>query len=192
MNPLWETHPAGQSVCPDLLIKVPGTEQVVPVIEELIADGVNVNVTLLFSTRRYELVALAYIAGLERRLQAGQPMDRVASVASFFVSRVDTVVDPMLREGSALRGRVAVANARMAYQRFRRIFSGRRWEALAAAGARVQRPLWASTSTKNLAYSDVMYVEQLAGPDTVNTKARIADLSPEGRAPVVAGNVRPW
>src|SRR6266511_729185 len=169
MNPLWETHPAGQSVCPDLLIKVPGTEQVVPVIEELIADGVNVNVTLLFSTRRYELVALAYIAGLERRLQAGRPVDRVASVASFFVSRVDTVVDLMLREGSALRGRVAVANARMAYQRFRRIFSGRRWEALAAAGARVQRTLWASTSTKHPKSSDLLYATTLIWSHTVNT-----------------------
>ena len=109
------------------------------------------------------------MAGLERRLAAGEPLDRVASVASFFVSRIDTVVDALLPDGSPLRGRVAIANAKRAYQRFLRLFSGERWDRLAMAGARVQRPLWASTGTKNPAYSDVLYVEELVGPDTVNT-----------------------
>jgi transaldolase len=109
------------------------------------------------------------MAGLERRRAAGQPLDRVASVASFFVSRIDTVVDPLLPDGSPLRGRVAIANAKRAYQHFQHLFSGDRWSRLAEAGARVQRPLWASTGTKNPAYSDVLYVEALIGPDTVNT-----------------------
>lgn len=151
------------------MIKVPGTQEGVAAVEDLIAAGVNVNITLLFSIGVYERVALAYLAGLERRLEAGEPLDRVASVASFFVSRVDTAVEALLPEDSPLRGTVAVANAKLAYQRFRRIFSGPRWDRLAAAGARVQRPLWASTSTKNPEYRDVLYVEELVGPDTVNT-----------------------
>jgi transaldolase / glucose-6-phosphate isomerase len=130
---------------------------------------VNVNVTLLFSVRRYEQAALAYITGLERRLAGAQPIDTLASAASFFVSRVDTAVDRLLPEDSPLRGRVAIANARRAYRLFRRIFAGPRWEPLAAAGAKLQRPLWASTGTKNPAYSDVMYVEELIAPDTINT-----------------------
>ncbi len=154
---------------PNVMIKVPGTAEGVPAVEELTAAGVNVNITLLFSVGMYEQVALAYLAGLERRLAAGEPLEQVASVASFFVSRVDTAVDALLPEGSPLRGTVAVANAKEAYRRFRRIFSGERWERLARAGARVQRPLWASTGTKNPAYSDVLYVEELVGPDTVNT-----------------------
>jgi transaldolase/glucose-6-phosphate isomerase len=154
---------------PNTMIKVPGTKEGVQAAEELTAAALNVNVTLLFSVDVYEQFALAYVAGLERRLDAGQPLDRIASVASFFVSRVDSAVDARLPEGSPLRGRVAVANARVAYERFRVIFSGERWERLAAAGARVQRPLWASTSTKNPAYRDVLYVEELVGPDTVNT-----------------------
>jgi transaldolase / glucose-6-phosphate isomerase len=154
---------------PNVMIKVPGTAEGAPAVEELTAAGVNVNITLLFSVARYEEVALAYLAGLERRLDAGEPLDRVASVASFFVSRVDTAVDAVLPERSALRGKAAVANAKEAYQRFRRLFSGERWERLAAAGARVQRPLWASTGTKNPAYPDTLYVEELIGPDTVNT-----------------------
>jgi transaldolase/glucose-6-phosphate isomerase len=154
---------------PNVMIKVVGTDEGVPAVEELIAAGVNVNITLLFSVSMYEKVARAYIAGLERRLEAGQPLDRVASVASFFLSRVDTVVDARLPEDSPLRGTIAIANAKAAYQRYRHIFSGERWERLAAAGAQVQRPLWASTGTKNPAYSDVMYVEPLIGPDTVNT-----------------------
>jgi transaldolase len=154
---------------PNVMIKVPGTEEGVPAVEELTARGVNVNITLLFSVELYEKVALAYIRGLERRLKGGQPVDGIASVASFFVSRVDTAVDSMLPEETPLRGKVAIANAKRAYHRFRQLFSGERWERLAHAGARVQRPLWASTGTKNRAYSDVLYVEELVGRDTVTT-----------------------
>jgi transaldolase len=154
---------------PNLMIKVPGTAEGVQVVEELTAAGINVNITLLFSVGRYEEVAVAYLAGLERRLAAGDPIEGVASVASFFVSRIDTVVDALLPDGSPLRGRVAIANAKQAYQRFLHLFSGERWARLAEAGAQVQRPLWASTGTKNPAYSDVLYVEELVGSDTVNT-----------------------
>jgi transaldolase len=154
---------------PNVMIKVPGTPEGVKVVEELTAAGINVNITLLFSVDMYWQVALAYMAGLERRLAAGRPLDRVASVASFFVSRIDTVVDPLLPGGSPLRGRVATANAKQAYQHFQHLFSGERWGRLAQAGARVQRPLWASTGTKNPSYSDVLYVEALIGRDTVNT-----------------------
>jgi transaldolase len=154
---------------PNVMIKVPGTAESVGVVEELTAAGINVNITLLFSVEMYEAVALAYIAGLERRQAAGEPLDRVASVASFFVSRIDTVVDALLPAGSPLLGRVAIANAKRAYQRFLHLFSGERWERLAEAGARAQRPLWASTGTKNPAYSDVLYVEELVGADTINT-----------------------
>ncbi|MEW6475497.1 MAG: bifunctional transaldolase/phosoglucose isomerase [Actinomycetota bacterium] len=154
---------------PNVMIKVPGTPAGIRAVEELTASGVNVNITLLFSVTTYEQVARAYLAGLERRLQAGKPLDVVNSVASFFVSRVDSAVDPLLPEHSPLRGKVAIANAKQAYRRFRRLFSGRRWERLAEAGAHLQRPLWASTGTKNPAYSDVLYVEELIGPDTVNT-----------------------
>jgi transaldolase len=154
---------------PNVMIKVPGTAEAIEVVEELTTVGINVNITLLFSVEMYEQVALAYLSGLERRLAAGHRIDRIASVASFFVSRVDTVVDPLLPDGSPLRGRVAIANAKRAYQAFLRLFSGDRWVRLAEAGARVQRPLWASTGTKNPAYSDVLYVEELVGRDTVNT-----------------------
>ena len=154
---------------PNIMIKVPGTDEGVPAVEELTARGVSVNITLLFSVAMYEQVAEAYLRGLERRVDEGQPLDGVVSVASFFVSRVDTAVDERLLDGSPLRGKVAIANAQRAYRRFQGIFSGERWERLAAAGARVQRPLWASTSTKNPEYSDVRYVEELVGPDTVNT-----------------------
>jgi transaldolase len=154
---------------PNVMIKVPGTAEGVEVVEELTAAGINVNITLLFSVEMYWQVALAYLAGLERRRAAGQSLDRVASVASFFVSRIDTVVDPLLPDGSPLRGRVAIANAKRAYQHFQHLFSGDRWARLAEAGARVQRPLWASTGTKNPGYSDVLYVEALIGRDTVNT-----------------------
>jgi transaldolase len=156
---------------PNVLIKVPGTEPGVRAFEELTARGVNVNVTLLFAVERYREIAEAFLRGLERRLEAGEPIDRSASVASFFVSRVDTKVDKMLEEkGRAdLRGRAAVANAKLAYAAFREIFAGARWERLAAAGANVQRPLWGSTSTKNPDYPDTLYVDELIGPDTVNT-----------------------
>jgi transaldolase len=155
----------------NVLIKVPGTEAGVQAFEELTARGVNVNVTLLFAVGRYRDIARAYIRGLERRVEAGEPVDRAASVASFFVSRVHTKVDAKLKElgREDLRGRAAVANARIAYADFQEIFSGEAWERLAAAGANVQRPLWASTSTKNPDYSDTLYVDELIGPDTVNT-----------------------
>ncbi len=167
---------------PNVFIKVPGTVEGLPAVEELIARGIPVNITLIFSVKRYEDVAQAHLRGLERLAASGGDLRRVASVASFFVSRVDTAVDRKIDEliplwpGSSkaetaisLKGRVAVANARLAYARFREIVSSGRWKALAAKGARVQRPLWASTGTKNPKYSDVKYVEELIGPDTVNT-----------------------
>jgi transaldolase len=161
---LWE-----RLARPNVMIKVPATDAGIPAIEELTAGGVNVNVTLLFSLARYEQVIDAYVAGLERRLAARQPVDDIASVASFFVSRVDSKADAVLPAGSQLRGRVAIANARCAYARYRDRFSDRRWLALRDAGARAQRPLWASTGTKDAAYSDVLYVEELVAPDVVNT-----------------------
>lgn len=166
---------------PNVMVKVPGTKEGAVAVRRLIAEGINVNITLLFAIEAHERVIEAYLAGLEDRLKARQPIDGLASVASFFVSRVDTEVDKRLdaliakapaaeKERLALlKGRAAVANAKMAYKLFQDKFSGPRWEALAKQGARVQRPLWASTSTKNPAYRDVMYVEDLIGPDTVNT-----------------------
>jgi len=155
----------------NVYIKVPGTAEGVQAFEELTARGVNVNVTLLFSVERYREIAEAYVRGLQRRLDAGEAVDRAASVASFFVSRVDTKVDARLEElgREDLRGRAAVANARVAYAAFEEIFSGDVWERLAEAGAHSQRPLWASTSTKNPDYKDTLYVDELIGPDTVNT-----------------------
>ena len=154
---------------PNVLIKSPGTAEGLRAIEQAIADGINVNVTLLFAVESYAAVVAAYQRGVERRVEAGEPVDRIASVASFFVSRVDSAVDATLPEDSPLRGTAAIANAKLAYERFRELFSGERWERLAAAGARVQRPLWASTSTKNPAYPDTLYVDALVGRDTVNT-----------------------
>jgi transaldolase len=154
---------------PNVMIKVPATEAGVPAIEELTARGININVTLLFSLERYEQVIDAYLAGLERRATAGQPVETIASVASFFVSRVDTKVDPLLPAESDLRGRAAIANAQRAYARYRERFTDERWLALQHAGARTQRPLWASTGTKDPSYSDVLYVENLIGPDVINT-----------------------
>jgi transaldolase/glucose-6-phosphate isomerase len=166
---------------PNLMIKVPATPAGLPAIEQLIAEGINVNVTLLFSQEVYERVAQAYIAGLQR-LASGADVSRVASVASFFISRIDTAVDARLtaklkaattaRERVLLRslmGKVAIANGKLTYQRYKQIFRGAAWEALAAKGAHTQRVLWASTSTKNPQYRDVMYVEELIGPETVNT-----------------------
>jgi transaldolase len=173
---LWQT--VGR---PNVLIKVPGTEAGARAVRRLIADGINVNITLLFAIEAHRRVIEAYFAGLEERTAAGRPVDHIASVASFFVSRVDTEVDKRLdaRIASApaseaerltsLKGRAAIANAKLAYRLFRQQFAGKRWEALRARGAKLQRPLWASTSTKNPGYRDVMYVEQLIGPDTVNT-----------------------
>lgn len=157
---------------PNIMIKVPATPAGMPAIETLIGAGVNVNATLIFSLQQYAATAHAYIAGLERLAQAGGDLSKVASVASFFVSRVDTAVDKLLEahpQGASLQGKTANASAKMAYVRFREIFSGERWEKLATQGARVQRPLWASTSTKNLAYPDTLYVDNLIGPHTVNT-----------------------
>jgi transaldolase/glucose-6-phosphate isomerase len=154
---------------PNVMIKVPGTAAGVTAVRELIASGVNINTTLLFAVSAYEATAEAYIAALEDRFANGQPISSVSGVASFFVSRLDTAIDPALPADSPLRGKAAVANARVAYERFQQIFSGPRWERLAAAGAQVQRPLWASTGTKNPAYSDVLYVEELIAADTVNT-----------------------
>jgi transaldolase len=154
---------------PNVLIKVPATDAGIPAIEQLTAHGVNVNVTLLFSLLRYEQVIDAYLAGLERRVAAELPVDAIASVASFFVSRVDTKSDAALPAGSPLHGQVGVANARAAYARYRERFGGRRWQALRDAGAHPQRPLWASTGTKDPAYSDVLYVEELIAPGVINT-----------------------
>jgi transaldolase len=154
---------------PNVMIKVPATDAGIPAIEELTVRGVNVNVTLLFSVTRYEQVIEAYVRGLERRLRAGQPVDSVASVASFFVSRIDTKVDAVLPADSDLRGEVAIANAQHAYARYRERFTAGRWLTLHDAGAIPQRPLWASTGTKDPAYSDVLYVEELIAPDVINT-----------------------
>lgn len=154
---------------PNALIKVPATAAGVPAIEELTARGVNVNVTLLFSVGRYEQVIEAYLRGLERRVSRGEELHGLASVASFFVSRVDTKADAILSPTSPLRGRIAIANADRAYGRYLRHFCGPRWEGLEALGARPQRPLWASTGTKNPEYSDVLYVERLIAPGVINT-----------------------
>lgn len=156
---------------PNVLIKVPATPAGIPAIEALISEGININVTLIFSLAQYEAVAEGYIAGLEKRAKTGGDIDRIASVASVFISRTDAAVDAAL-EGKGnreLQGKIAVANAKMIYSRFREIFSGDRWERLANLGARVQRPLWASTSIKNPDYPDTLYVDTLIGPDTVNT-----------------------
>lgn len=155
---------------PNVMIKVPGTPEGIPAIEALIAEGININITLMFSLSHYEAVARAYLKGLRR---CATPQT-VASVASFFVSRVDTVVDRALdeigtRQALGLRGKIAIANTKLVYRRFREIFYGDAFSTLRRKGARVQRPLWASTGTKNPAYSDVLYVEELIGADTVNT-----------------------
>ncbi|MFN4261567.1 MAG: transaldolase [Gemmataceae bacterium] len=165
---------------PNVLIKVPATQEGLPVIQHLISEGINVNVTLLFAVPRYQEVANAYMSGLEARVAAGRPVDRIASVASFFLSRIDVLIDPllekMIEEGSAkaeltkpMHGEIAIASARMAYQLYKELYASDRWRKLAKYGAKSQRLLWASTSTKNPKYSDVLYVEALIGPDTVNT-----------------------
>ena len=162
---------------PNVMIKVPATPAGIPAISQLIGSGVNVNVTLIFGLENYKAVAEAYLTGLEKLLSAGptvkggQPVERVASVASFFVSRVDSAVDIALEAADAdeLLGKIAIANSKIAYAEFEKIFSGPRWEKLKNKGARVQRVLWASTGTKNPAYPDTIYVDELIGPDTVNT-----------------------
>jgi transaldolase len=154
---------------PNVMIKVPGTAAGLVAVEELTARGVNVNITLLFAIARYEAVIDAFLTGLERRVQADEPVGAIASVASFFVSRVDTKADAQLPHGADLRGRLAIANARHAYSRYVARFSDERWRALAAGGARTQRPLWASTGTKDPAYSDVLYVEELIATGVIST-----------------------
>ena len=157
---------------PNCFVKIPATEAGLPAIEEMIARGRSINVTLIFSLQRYAEVVEAYLRGLERLVESGGDPGPVASVASFFVSRVDTEADRRLEEVGApdeLKGKLAVANAKLAYQRYEELFAGERWEALRAKGARAQRCLWASTSTKNPEYRDVLYVEELIGPETVNT-----------------------
>ncbi|GAB4462620.1 MAG: bifunctional transaldolase/phosoglucose isomerase [Anaerolineales bacterium] len=154
---------------PNLMVKIPATKAGIPAIRKAIAAGVNVNVTLIFSLTRYAEVMDAYLSGLEDRAAAGHPIDHIASVASFFVSRVDTKIDPKLPDGSPLKGKAAIANAKLAYDLYQQTFAGARWEKLKVKGARVQRPLWASTSTKNPAYPDTIYVDNLIGPETVNT-----------------------
>ena len=173
---LWKTVDR-----PNVMVKVPGTPEGAVAVRRLIAEGINVNITLLFALEAHERVIESYMAGLEDRIRGQQPIDGLASVASFFVSRVDTEIDkrldaliakvsaPEKERLQMLKGRAAIVNAKLAYRLFRQKFAGPRWEALAKQGARVQRPLWASTSTKNPAYRDVMYVEELIGPDTVDT-----------------------
>ncbi len=165
----------------NVMIKVPGTPEGIPAFEQLISEGLNINVTLLFAQEVYERVAAAYISGLEKRAAAGKDLQHVASVASFFISRIDTLVDAQLSDRlktatdgerdrlQGLLGKVANANGKLTYERYARIFSGPRWERLRSQGAQTQRVLWASTSTKNPNYRDVLYVEELIGPDTVNT-----------------------
>lgn len=165
---------------PNLMVKIPGTSAGISAIRRCLADGININVTLLFDCTRYEEVMEAYLSALEERTKAGQPIDRLHSVASFFVSRVDSAVDKQLKEITAgagprvdkargLESKIAIANARIAYERFLKVFSGARWSILKDKGANVQRPLWASTSTKNPALPDTLYVEALVAPNTVNT-----------------------
>jgi transaldolase len=154
---------------PNVMIKVPATAAGIPAVEQLTADGINVNITLLFSLDRYRQVLHAHQAGLEARLAGGRPIDPIASVASFFVSRVDAMIDEQLPADSPLRGRIALANAALAYQTHLQTLEAARWRNLADRGARPQRPLWASTGTKNPSYSDVLYVERLIAPGVVNT-----------------------
>ncbi len=167
---------------PNVMIKIPGTKEGLPAIEQALSEGININITLLFGIERYEEVAKIYLKALEKRLAEGKPVDRLASVASVFVSRIDTLVDKQLgaklanaktpeerKKIEAFTGKVAVANTKLIYQKFKEIFTPARFEQFAKKGARVQRPLWGSTSTKNPKYSDILYVQDLIGRDTVNT-----------------------
>jgi transaldolase len=187
----------------NILVKVPATKQGLPAIEQLIGEGVNVNITLLFSIERYEKVTEAYLKGLEKRVSKGQPIDEIASVASFFVSRVDTLTDKLLgthlssggskdeRDKIAgLLGKAAVANAKIAYKKYKQIFSGSRFLALREKGGRLQRILWGSTGTKNPAYSDIKYVEELIGPDSINTmtEATIKAFRDHGQVRITIGD----
>ncbi|MEJ2511714.1 MAG: transaldolase [Anaerolineales bacterium] len=165
---------------PNLMIKIPATLEGIPAVERSIAEGVNVNITLIFSQKRYEKVMEAFLTGLERRVEAGKPLNHIASVASFFVSRMDTKVDNRLdaiianggekaSKAEKLKGKSAIANAKLAYEEFLNVFSSERFRELKSRGGNIQRPLWASTSTKNPAYPDTLYVDNLIGPNTVNT-----------------------
>lgn len=167
---------------PNLMVKIPATQAGIPAIRQALSEGININITLIFAIENYRQVVEAYLSALEERSTKGQDISRIASVASFFVSRVDVLVDTLLEDRikvvgesverqklQALQGKIAIANARLAYQEFKRLFSEPRFEALMQRGARVQRPLWASTSAKNPAYRDVLYAEELIGPDTVDT-----------------------
>jgi transaldolase len=175
---------------PNLMVKIPATAAGVPAIRTMIAAGRNINVTLIFGLERYGEVIEAFQSGLEELVAGGGDPSRVASVASFFVSRVDTETDRRLPEGHALRGKAGVANAKLAYELFQQRFSDDRWKKLSAKGARVQRPLWASTSTKNPAYSPTLYVDDLIGRDTVNTLAQASiDALHEGDANLRADTV---
>jgi transaldolase len=166
----------------NVMIKIPGTPEGLPAVEQTIGEGINVNITLLFSVESYVESAWAYIRGLEKRAAEGKDISKIASVASFFLSRIDSKIDDLIDEKiknasseekkeklAAVKGKIAIANAKIAYQKYKEIFGSDRWKALAEKGAKVQRLLWASTSTKNPQYSDVMYVDELIGPDTVNT-----------------------
>jgi len=201
---------------PNLMVKIPGTAECVPAIKTALTEGISINVTLLFSLANYERVANAYVEALEDRLGQSNPIHHVASVASFFVSRVDTIVDKAIDDAIAggghtdhlapLKGQIAVANAKLAYATFMEIFGGKRFATLREAGAHVQRPLWASTGTKNPAYPDTLYVDALIGPDTVNTApgktieafldhgtvARTVDQGVDEARAQVRGPRRPW
>ena len=175
---------------PNVFIKIPAARQGLPAIAACLAEGISVNVTLIFSLARYDAVMDAFLSGIERAKAAGHDLSRIASVASFFVSRVDTEVDARLdklgtAQAADLRGRAAIANARLAYQHYERVFSSPRWKALAAAGARPQRPLWASTSTKDPAYPDTRYVVDLVAPGVVNTmpEATLRAVADHGQVP---------
>ncbi|HXG93895.1 MAG TPA: transaldolase [Blastocatellia bacterium] len=188
---------------PNVMIKIPGTPEGIPAIEQCIYEGININITLLFALDAYEQTMEAFIRGLERRLDEGKSVERISSVASFFVSRIDTAADKRLQEKinqatsedeklklQSLLGRIAIANAKMAYQRYKRVFHGERFAKLKEAGAQVQRPLWASTSTKNPAYPDIYYVEALIGPETVDTMPpqTVAAFRDHGRAQITIEN----
>lgn len=178
---ITEAHKLWKAVeAPNLMIKVPGTKPGVPAIRQLISDGLNINVTLLFALEAYQAVALAYVEGLEARVAEGKPVDKISSVASFFVSRIDSQIDKKIDERlkagdadadalKAVRGKVAIANAKVAYAWYEELIAGDRWEALAAKGANPQRLLWASTGTKDPTYPDTLYIDTLIGADTVNT-----------------------
>jgi transaldolase len=175
---------------PNLFIKIPAARQGLPAITTCLSEGISINITLIFSLTRYDQVIAAFLEGMERAKQAGLDLSTIASVASFFVSRVDTEIDARLDkldtpEAVNLRGKTAIANARLAYQRYEQMLSSSRWQSLAAAGARPQRPLWASTSTKDPAYPDTRYVTELVAPSVVNTmpEATLRAVADHGRVP---------